>query len=463
MLSVFCLPIPSGTSEDLFQDSEGREGSEPIEEHQFSDLEESDEDDDNEEEEDEEEEESQDEPTLKLPEGKHTTLLMYSSGGSPSSQEEGTETALSLAQETVSSGQKAGEGQQASSSGLETKWSADSSDVAVCHSFLSLHRPALTSTEQLAPAERESVTRPQMALVMDLATSKDTSPRKRWSPSQDSGRGSGSSRPMLARKHLLTKNETSPKRFSPTAEQSSLRCLSPGRGLSPCQRVSPRREASPLRCVSPRLELSPSRHLSPRRELSPRTYLPPEGEVSPARHSSPSREMSSVRYLSLKKVLSPGCSEPSRYPSPGKEDLPGTSKSAADDQVQSSYQAQHGILSSMPLPHRFFGKNIQLYESKLVSSSPSCLLVPAVHSLVCFLTKVAMQKCTVALIVADVTGNPGKSDNGQQWVLHSCGPAYLSCREMKLPLLQGVIHTPDPTGLLLSQAVRMTLIMTSCH
>ncbi|XP_030320306.1 transcription factor HIVEP3 [Calypte anna] len=363
-----------GTSEDLFQDSEGREGSEPIEEHQFSDLEESDDDDDNEDEEDEEEEESQDEPPLKLPEGKNTTLLMHSSGGSPSSQEEGTDTALSLGQETLSSSQKVGEGQQASSSGLETKWSADSSDIAVCHSFLSLHRPALTSTEKLASAERESVTRPQMSLVKDLSASKDTSPRKRWSPSQDSGRGGGSSRPMLARKHLLTKNETSPKRFSPTGELSPLRCLSPGRGLSPCQRVSPRREASPLRCVSPRLELSPSRHLSPRGELSPRTYLPQEGEASPVRHSSPNREMSSVRFLSLKKVLSPGCSESPRYPSPGKEDLPGSSKSAADDKVQSSYQAQHGILSSMPLPHRFFGKNVQLYESKLKIEprSPTC-------------------------------------------------------------------------------------------
>ncbi|XP_009070219.1 PREDICTED: transcription factor HIVEP3-like, partial [Acanthisitta chloris] len=212
--SLVDLEAEEGTSEDLFQDSEGREGSEPIEEHQFSDLEESDDDDDNEDEEDEEEEESQDEPPLKLPEGKPTTLLLHSSGGSPSSQEEDTEIASSLAQETVSSTQKVGEGQQASSSsGLETKWSADSSDIAVCHSFLSLHRPALTSTEQLASAERESVTRPQMSLVMDLSSSKDTSPRKRWSPSQDSARGGGSSRPMLARKHLLTKNETSPKRF----------------------------------------------------------------------------------------------------------------------------------------------------------------------------------------------------------------------------------------------------------
>lgn len=363
--SCFVFVRLAGTSEDLFQDSEGREGSEPIEEHQFSDLEESDDDDDNEDDEDEEEEESQDEPSLKLPEAKHPTPLMHSSGGSPTSQEEGTETASSLAQETASSSQKVGEGQQGSSCGLETRWSADSSDIAVCHSILNLHRPALTSTEQLASAERESVTRPPMSLAMELSASKDTSPRKRWSPSQDSSRAGGSSRPMLARKHLLTKNETSPKRFSPTGEMSPLRCLSPGRGLSPCPRVSPRREASPLRCASPRLELSPSRHLSPRRELSPRAYLPPEGEAS-----SPSREMPSGRYLSLKKTLPPSCSEAPRYPSPGKEDAPGTSRSAADDKIQSSYQAQHGILSSMPLPHRFFGKNVQLYESKLVSPSP---------------------------------------------------------------------------------------------
>uniref|UniRef100_A0A8B9THB5 HIVEP zinc finger 3 n=1 Tax=Anas platyrhynchos TaxID=8839 RepID=A0A8B9THB5_ANAPL len=332
--SLVDLEAEEGTSEDLFQDSEGREGSEPIEEHQFSDLEESDDDDDNEDDEDEEEEESQDEPPLKLPEGKHTGPPMHSLG-------------------------------------------ADSSDIAVCHSFLSLHRPALTSTEQLASAERESVTRPQMSLAMDLSTSKDTSPRKRWSPSQDSGRGGGSSRPMLARKHLLTKNETSPKRFSPTGELSSLRCLSPGRGLSPCQRVSPRREASPLRCVSPRLELSPSRHLSPRRELSPRTYLPPEGDVSPVRHSSPSREMSSVRYLSLKKSMPPGCSESPRYPSPGKEDLPGTSKLAADDKVQSSYQA-HAVTVFIALIWLFL---LPCLVQKIEPRSPTCS--PGVTQPVC--------------------------------------------------------------------------------
>ncbi|XP_059585631.1 transcription factor HIVEP3 [Alligator mississippiensis] len=382
--SLVDLEAEEGTSEDLFHDSEGREGSEPIEEHQFSDLEESDDDDDNEDDEDEEGEESQDEPPLKLSEVKHTTLPMHSSGGSPFSHEENTGTALSLTQDTVSSSQQVGGVHQPSSSGLETKWSADSSGIVVCHSFLSLHKPALTSSEQLASAERESVTRQQMSLAMDLSTSKDTSPRKRWSPGQESGGGGGSSRPMLARKHLLTKNETSPKRFSPTGEMSSLRCLSPGRGMSPCQRMSPRREASPLRCVSPRLELSPSRHLSPRRDLSPRTYLPPEREVSPVRHLSPSRDMSSVRYLSLKKMLSPGCSDsPSRYPSPGKEDLPGSSKSAADDKVQSSLKVQHGMLSLMPLPHRFFGKNIELYESKLKIEPRSPTCSPGITQPVC--------------------------------------------------------------------------------
>ncbi|XP_030395287.1 transcription factor HIVEP3 [Gopherus evgoodei] len=373
--SLVELEVEEGTSEDLFQDSEGREGSEPIEEHQFSDLEESDDDDDNEDDEDEEEEESQDEPPLKFSEAKHISLPMHSSGSSPSAPEECTRAALSLTQDIVSSGQQVGRGHQTTSSGLETQCSADSGEVAVCHSFSSLHRPALTSSEHLASAERESVTKQHMFLAMDLSTSKDTSPRKKWSPGKDSGGGGGGSRPMLARKHLLTKNETSPKRFSPTGEMSSLRCLSPGRGMSPCQRMSPRREASPLRCVSPRLELSPSRHPSPRRELSPRTYLSPERGVSPVRHLSPSREMSSVRYLSLKKSLPPVCSESlSRYPSPGKEDLPCSSKSAADDQVQSSLKVQHGILASMPLPHRFLGKSAELYESKskIEPRSPAC-------------------------------------------------------------------------------------------
>uniref|UniRef100_A0A8D0H7V1 HIVEP zinc finger 3 n=1 Tax=Sphenodon punctatus TaxID=8508 RepID=A0A8D0H7V1_SPHPU len=308
------LEAEEGTTEDPFQDSEGQEGSEPIEEHQFSDLEESDDDDDddddNEDEEDEEEEEGQDEPPLKFLEVKHASLPIHSPGSSIRCH-------------------------QAASSALETKWSSDSSEVAVCHSFLRLHRPVLTSNEYLASAERESVTSQHMFLAMDMSTSKDISPRRKWSPSKDSGSGGGesggsSSRLLLARKHLLIKNETSPKRFSPPGEISSLGCLSPGRGMSPCQCMSLGREASPPRCVSPRLQLSPSRHVSPRRELSPQRHLQPERGVSPVRHSPPSTEMSSARYLSLKKMLYPSCSELlSRYPSLGKEDFSSSSNSAS--------------------------------------------------------------------------------------------------------------------------------------
>ncbi|EQB77123.1 transcription factor HIVEP3 [Camelus ferus] len=57
------LEAEEGTSDDPFQDSEGREGAEAVAEHQFSDLEDSDSDSDLDEDEDEDEEESQDEPS----------------------------------------------------------------------------------------------------------------------------------------------------------------------------------------------------------------------------------------------------------------------------------------------------------------------------------------------------------------------------------------------------------------
>ncbi|XP_053123784.1 transcription factor HIVEP3 isoform X2 [Hemicordylus capensis] len=381
------LEAEEGTSEDPFQDSEGQEGSEPLEEHQFSDLEDSEDDDDNddeeeeeeeEEEDEEEEEESQAEPPVQLSEAKDASLPGHSPS-SPSAPED-TRTALSVLEEVVSGSRRAGPGHRAAASGLEMKWSADSTEVAVCHSFLRLHRPVLTPSEHLAAAEKDLLSRPQQALsAMDLSVSKDPSPRRKWSPRKDPN--GGSNRSILARKHLLTKKETSPKRFSPTGEKPSLRSLSPGTGRSPGHRMSPRREAFPLRSLSPRLELSPSRYISPKRELS-RTHLPPERGVSPVRRPSPSREMSSLRYLSFKKMLPHSYSEPpSRYPSPGREDLPTRSQSAAEERVQSLCKTPHGISSSMPLPHRSLGKNTELYEeskpslqkteSRSQTSSPS--------------------------------------------------------------------------------------------
>ncbi|XP_034976795.1 transcription factor HIVEP3 isoform X2 [Zootoca vivipara] len=374
-----------GTSEDLFQDSEGQEGSEPLEEHQFSDLGESDDDNDDEEEEEEEEEdeeESQEEPPVKLSEMKNISLPGHSPRGSQSTQEKGTRTALSILEDIVSTSKRAVQRHQTTSSGPETKWSADSTEVAVCHSFLRLHRPVLTSSGPMASAEKEPVTKPQMLLAMDLSISKDTSRRRKGSPSKDSGFGSGgnNNRSMLARKHLLTKNEMSPKRFSTAGETPSLRSFSPARGRSSSHRMSPRREAFPLRSLSPRLELSPSRYISPKRELSSRMYLPPERGVSPVRHLSLSRDVSSARFFSLKKMLSQSYSEPpSRYPSPGREDLPSHGQSAADEKVQRLGKTLHGISSSVPLPHRSLGKNTGLYEEpKLKTESRSPASSPGV-------------------------------------------------------------------------------------
>ncbi|KAJ7304210.1 hypothetical protein JRQ81_011744 [Phrynocephalus forsythii] len=156
------------------------------------------------------------------------------------------------------------------------KWSADSSEVAVCHSFLRLHQPILTSTGLLTSSEKESIANPQMLLAMDLF-SKDTPPRRKFSPDKDSGAGSGNSnQSVLTQKHLLTKNETLLKRFSPTGEILSLRSLSPSLGKPSCHWMSPKKETASLHSMSPRLDLSSSRNVSPRREMSSRVYFPPE-------------------------------------------------------------------------------------------------------------------------------------------------------------------------------------------
>ncbi|KAM6428104.1 transcription factor HIVEP3 isoform 1-T2 [Liasis olivaceus] len=367
------LEPEEGTTEDLFQDSEGQEGSE-LPEHQFSDLEESDDDDDNEEEEDEEEEEeeeeeeNQEESLGKPSEMKNASLPGHSPKSSLSSQEKGTRTTLSIVEDVPSGSESAVRCHQMASLEPEMKWSADSSEVAVCHSLLRLHRPALSSSALSTSAEKESVRRPQMLLAMDLSISKDITPRRKCSPSKDSGASSGgNNRSSLARKHLLTKNETSPKRLSYTGE-------------TPSSHQTLRRGSLVLCNSSPRLEISPSRYLSSKRELSSPLYLPPARGVSPVRCVSPNREMSSSRYLSLKKMLSQSYSEPpSQYPSPGREDLPSHSQVTADEKMQSLCKTQHGISSSVPLPHRSLDKNKELHEDpKLKTESRSPTISPGI-------------------------------------------------------------------------------------
>ncbi|XP_077337096.1 transcription factor HIVEP3 isoform X1 [Lithobates pipiens] len=99
-------------------------------------------------------------------------------------------------------------------------------------------------------------------------------PHRRWSPVKDTG---SSSRPGPSRRHILQKREGSAKCFSPIG------CTSPRRGLSPCHRLTSAREASPLRCISPQ-HLSPHRSLSPRAFMSPeRGSSPPARHLSPSR------------------------------------------------------------------------------------------------------------------------------------------------------------------------------------
>ncbi|XP_034269613.1 transcription factor HIVEP3 isoform X1 [Pantherophis guttatus] len=365
------LEPEEGTTEDLFQDSEGQEGSE-LPEHQFSDLEESDDDDDNEEEEDEEEEEeeeedeNQEESLGKPSETKNTSLPGNSSRSSFSSEEKGTKTTLSTVEDVSSGNESTVRCSQTASLEPEMKWSADSCEVAVCHSLLRLHRPALSSSALSTSAEKESVRRPQMLLAMDLSISKDLMPRRKCSPSKDSGLSSGGNNRSLARKHLLTKNETSPKSLSYTGEMpSSHQAL---------------RESFVLCNSSPRLEISPSRYFSSKRELSSSLYLPPARGVSPVRCISPNREMSSSRYLSLKKMLSQSYSEPpSRYPSPGREDRPSHSQVAVDEKVQNLHKTPHGISSSVPLPHRSFDKDTELHEDpKLKTESKNPTVSPGI-------------------------------------------------------------------------------------
>ncbi|XP_069479147.1 transcription factor HIVEP3 [Ambystoma mexicanum] len=376
------LEADEGTSEELFQDSDGREGSEAIEEHQFSDLDDTDDDDDeddeddddddddNDEEDEDDEEESQEEPSLKSGDIKHAHHQIV-----PPSSQEDIIGSTSLSKPDVGSKCQPTAGPQL----VEAELSVELSENPVGHILSGIHRPYLTSSEHLSTAERESVTRPQMFLGMDLSVSKDTSPRRRWSSSKGSA---------LSRRYLLTKNETSPKRFSPTGEMSPLRCSSPGRRMSPCHRMSPGRELSPLRCVSP------SRHMSPRKDLSPRSYLSPERGLSPVHHFPPSREISLVRFSTLKQVLSP-C-EPeisSRYQCPGKDELPTGSKT--DVKAQSTLNLEHGLPSSLALPQKHHSKSIEGRTSKLkfepelsharlayspISIAPSCLRTfPTAH------------------------------------------------------------------------------------
>ncbi|XP_018104955.1 transcription factor HIVEP3 [Xenopus laevis] len=229
------LDAEEGTSDERWQDSD------VVEEHQFSDFEDSDDDDDDDDEdsdeEDDEEEDEEESQEEKQPDPSPTVR------GTPNEPTQDPETAGSSPSYQFS--------------------------------------PNLFPTVE--PPEKDTLAR-----SFDLPASRDTLSSRRWSPGKEA---SGCSWPGPSRRHLLQKRETSPKCFSTTG------CPSPRRGMSPCQRLASTKEVSPLQCISPR-------HLSPHRDLSPRTYMSPErGASPPVRHISPSRELTGLQCSALRPGL----------------------------------------------------------------------------------------------------------------------------------------------------------------
>ncbi|XP_016060642.1 PREDICTED: transcription factor HIVEP3 isoform X2 [Miniopterus natalensis] len=241
------LEAEEGTSDDPFQDSEGREGSEAVAEHQFSDLGDSDSDSELDEDEEEEEEESQDERPGLAPEAPLPCTPALRAAPSPDRGPQPPE---------------APRGCSASSQSIP------------CLRQLG---PALPG-----PADKDT---------SSALGSKALSPRRPWSPSKEAG-----TRSPLAHKHPLTKSD-SPQRQSPAREPQASAPSPPGS------------HGGPLPCGSPRLELSPPTPCPLGRELPPRMHLPPgrEGTTDPAppRHS-PTRSWSSVQAESPSRSVLPG-------------------------------------------------------------------------------------------------------------------------------------------------------------
>ncbi|XP_059741168.1 transcription factor HIVEP3 isoform X2 [Bos taurus] len=319
------LEAEEGTSDDPFQDSEGREGAEAVAEHQFSDLDDSDSDSDLDEDEDEDEEESQDEPSGPSseapPPGPPATLPADSSpvqGPQPTEATRG-------------------------SSVSEAERSAPSSCSTSSQSILCLPR--------LAPAPRGPVEKDTVSALSSQALS----PRRPWSPSKEAG-----SHLPLTPKHSLTKSYSSPQRHSPAREPLASAPSPPGS------------QTGPLPCGSPRLELSPLALHPLGRELPLRARLPPErkgaADPGPPRHS-PTRRWS------------PGQAEsPPRSALPGKWALAGPGSPLAAERGPGSGLAPRALYPPAPLPHKLLGRSpAETCTStwKAESPSPSCSPAPA--------------------------------------------------------------------------------------
>uniref|UniRef100_A0A8D2B8E3 Transcription factor HIVEP3 n=1 Tax=Sciurus vulgaris TaxID=55149 RepID=A0A8D2B8E3_SCIVU len=330
------LEAEEGTSDDPFQDSEGREGSEAVEEHQFSDLEDSDSDSDLDEDEDEDEEESQDElsrPSSEAPPPGPTATLR-----ADSSPVQGPQPPDAISDN------------EATRSGSVSD--AEHLTVSSCStSSQSILGPPQLGLAPSGPVEKD---------IGSALGSKAMSPRRTWSPSKEAG-----SRPPLARKHSLTKNDSSPQQCSPAQESQASVASIPG------PQMGSGRDMVPPPCGSPRLALS---SLTPHplgRELAPRTHLSPEleGTTDPGtpRHSP-------TRRWSLGQAESPP-----RSALPWKWALTGPGSPAAGEHGPGLGPAPRVLFPPTPLPHKLLGRSPETCTStwKAESRSPTCSPGPA--------------------------------------------------------------------------------------
>uniref|UniRef100_A0A286XD60 Transcription factor HIVEP3 n=1 Tax=Cavia porcellus TaxID=10141 RepID=A0A286XD60_CAVPO len=316
------LEAEEGTSDDLFQDSEGREGSEAVEEHQFSDLEDSDSDSDLDEDEDEDEEDSQDE------------LSRPSSEAPPP----GPPAALQTDSSPVQSPQPL----DATSDHEATRGSVASEAEHLTASSCSTSNQNILGLPQLGLAPSGPVERDTVSALSSTAMS----PRRPCSPSKETG-----SCPPLARKHSITKNDSSLQRCSPARESRASVASTPDPQMGPPS------------CGSPRLELSPLMPHSLGKELSPRGTTDPD----PLKHSP-------TRRWSLGQAESP-----SWLVLPGKWALAGPGSPSTSEHGLGLGLAPRVLFPSAPLPHKLLGRSPEPCTSiwKAEPRSLSCSPGPA--------------------------------------------------------------------------------------
>lgn len=291
-----------------------------MEEHQFSDLEDSDSDSDLDEDEEEDEEESQDE--LSRPSSEAAPLCLPTTLQEDSSPIQGPQPPVTTSDEVP----------QGSSISEVTHLAASS-----CY-MPSRGTPGLPQLG-LTPVETD---------MSSALSSKAVSPRRSWSPSKETG-----SRPSLTRKHTLSKNDLSPQRCSPAREaQASVMS-------TPAPQMGPGRDIGPNLCGSPRLELSPLTPHPIRREVSPWAPLPHELKSATdtgAPRYSPTRRWSLGQAESLPQSVLPG-----------KWALAGPCSPSVGKCSLGLGPVPQALLQPVPLPHTLLSRSPEMCSSAWVS------------------------------------------------------------------------------------------------